>query len=299
MGTDETAAAVEESGAAFVEARSGSPVINGLKGLFIGMANVIPGVSGGTIAAITGIYDDLVSAFGEFFRTGWKRNAAYLAPIVLGVIGGFLLLARFIDAALEQYPEITLLFFTGLIAGSVPYLIKRAGASRFRKRFLIPLVVSFVLLAWMGLAERPAATPPMTDLSVTTVSVVFGSAVVGSIAMVVPGLSGSFLFLLIGVYSTITRMAADLNIPLLLVFVMGTVIGIVIASKLIAWLLRNFHASSYYAIVGLVVGSLFGVWPGLSGGMNTVLGLASLFVGLVISLLLGTDMKERLIRRKS
>ncbi|TVQ24243.1 MAG: DUF368 domain-containing protein [Spirochaetaceae bacterium] len=298
MERDENEVAVEESGVAYVESRSGSPIVNGLKGLFIGMANVIPGVSGGTIAAITGLYDDLVSAFGEFFKTGWKRNTRYLAPVVLGVMAGFLFLARFIDIALSEYPEITLLFFTGLIAGSVPYLIKRAGASTFRVRYLIPLVIAFVLLAWMGLAERPAATPPMTDVSVTTGLIVFGSAVVGSIAMVVPGLSGSFLFLLIGVYSTITRIAAEFNIPLLLVFVAGTAIGIVIASKIISWLLRNFHATSYYAIVGLVIGSLFGVWPGLPGGTGTVMGIVSLLVGLAISLTLGTDMKERLVKRK-
>lgn len=286
------------AGDVLFEARSGSPLVNGLKGVFIGMANVIPGVSGGTIAAITGLYDDLVSAFGEFFRTGWKRNLAYLIPVILGVIAGFLLLAQFIDVALEQYPEVTLLFFTGLIAGSVPYLIKRAGASRFRVRYLVPLIIAFVLLAWMGLVERPAATPPMTDFTTLTALVVFGSAIIGSIAMVVPGLSGSFLFLLMGVYSTITRIAADFNLPLLLVFVAGTVIGIVIASKLIAWLLRRYHATSYYAIVGLVLGSLFGVWPGLSGGTQTILGIASLLAGLIVSLALGTGVKERLLKQK-
>ncbi|MFP4510490.1 MAG: DUF368 domain-containing protein [Spirochaetaceae bacterium] len=262
------------------------------------MANVIPGVSGGTIAAITGLYDDLVSAFGEFFRTGWKRNLAYLSPVVIGVIVGFLLLAQFIDVALELYPEITLLFFTGLIAGSVPYLIKRAGTSDFRVRYLIPLAIAFVLLAWMGLVERPASTPPMTDFSGLTVLVVFGSAMIGSVAMVVPGLSGSFLLLLMGMYSTVTRIAADFNVPLLLVFVAGAVIGIVIASKVIAWFLRRYHAISYYAIVGLVLGSLFGVWPGLSGGAELIRGIASLIGGLVVSLALGTDVKERLLKRK-
>lgn len=286
------------NGDVLIEARSGSPLVNGLKGVFIGMANVIPGVSGGTIAAISGLYDDLVSAFGEFFRTGWKRNLAYLTPVVLGVFAGFLLLAQFIDIALEQYPEITLLFFTGLIAGSVPYLIKRAGASRFRVRYLLPLIIAFVLLAWMGLVERPAATPPMTDFTTVTVLVVFGSAIVASIAMVVPGLSGSFLLLLMGVYSTVTRIAADFNVPLLLVFLSGAVIGIVIASKVIAWLLRRYHATSYYAIVGLVLGSLFGVWPGLSGGTETILGITSLLAGLVVSLALGTDVKERLLKQK-
>ncbi len=269
-------------------------VLNILRGVGIGLANVIPGVSGGTVAAVTGIYDKLVYSFGNFFRAGWRRTLPFLTPIVIGTVGGFIAFAGLVDAALELYEEQTLFFFIGLIAGSVPYLAKQAGASKFRIRHLVPLVLALVLVVWIGAAERPATAEPVTDVSGAAVFIVLAGGAAGSVAMVVPGLSGSFLLLLVGLYSTMTNAVRTLDLPVLAVFFVGMFAGLVIASKAISWLLRNFHASSYYAIVGLVLGSLVGVWPGWSGGPGGVISVVCALVGLGLSLLLGTDIKERI-----
>lgn len=268
--------------------------LNVLRGAGIGLANVIPGVSGGTVAAVTGIYDRLVYCFGNFFAAGWRRTLPYLAPIVLGTVGGFMAFAGIVDAALETYEEQTLFLFMGLIAGSVPYLVRRAGSSEFRVRYLVVLLVAFALVAWMGTADRPPTGNPITDLSGAAFFAVLGGGAVGSVAMVVPGLSGSFLLLVVGLYSTMTNAVRTLNVPVILVFFFGMFTGIVLASKIISWLLRSFPASSYYTIVGLVLGSLAGVWPGWSGGLGGALSVAFSLLGLALSLLLGTDFKERI-----
>lgn len=272
-------------------------IVNVLRGMAIGIANVIPGVSGGTIAAVTGVYDKLVYCFGNFFKGGWRRTSLYLLPIVAGTLGGFFAFAGAVDAALEFFPEQTLFFFIGLIAGSVPYLVNRAGAGGFRARYLVPFIVAFVLIAWMGLADRPPAGEPITELTAVSTIVVLSAGAIGSIAMVVPGLSGSFLLLLIGFYSTMTNAVRTLNAPVLLVFFVGTFTGLIVASKIISWTLRRFHASSYYAIVGLVSGSLIGVWPGWSGGMAGLASILCALVGLALSLSLGTGIKERVRAR--
>ncbi len=273
-------------------------ILNVLRGVGIGIANVIPGVSGGTIAAISGIYDNLVYCFGNFFRGGWWRTLAYLTPIVVGTLAGFIAFAGLVDAALEAYPEQTLFFFIGLIAGSVPFLVKRAGDSRFRLRYVVSLIVALVLVVVMGLAERPPAGEPITEIDAVSALIVVVAGGVGSVAMVVPGLSGSFLLLLFGFYATMTNAARTLNIPVLALFLFGTFAGLVIASKVISWFLQNYHAASYYAIVGLVLGSLVGVWPGWSGGEGSLASVLFGMLGLVLSLALGTDIKERLRARQ-
>ncbi|MFW6368344.1 MAG: DUF368 domain-containing protein [Spirochaetota bacterium] len=274
-------------------------LLNVFRGMGIGIANVIPGVSGGTIAAITGIYDNLVYCLGNFFKAGWRRSLAYLLPIVIGTLGGFFAFAGLVDIALELHAEQTLFFFIGLILGSIPYLIKRAGELEFRARYLIPFVIALGLIVWMGLAERPPAGDPISTIRGINALIVIGGGALGSIAMVVPGLSGSFLLLLVGFYSTMTNAVRTLNAPVLALFFIGTLAGLVIASKVVSWLLRNFHASSYYAIVGLVLGSVVGVWPGWSGGIEGLLSVGAGLIGLCLSLLLGTDVKERIRARQA
>ncbi|TVR54300.1 MAG: DUF368 domain-containing protein, partial [Spirochaetaceae bacterium] len=108
-------------------------LFNALKGITIGMANIIPGVSGGTIAVVTGVYDELVDAFGNFFSSegGWRRNLFFLTPVVIGILIGNVALARLIGYLFEVAPGPTNFGFIGLILGSAPYLVKRAGLRRF------------------------------------------------------------------------------------------------------------------------------------------------------------------------
>ncbi|TVR67060.1 MAG: DUF368 domain-containing protein [Spirochaetaceae bacterium] len=275
-------------------------IINTLKGVAVGVANIIPGVSGGTIAVITGLYDELVDAFGNFFRSegGWRRNILFLAPVVAGILVGNVAFARLIGFFLDAAPEATTFGFIGLILGSTPYLFKRAGTSRFKAQYILLFLLGLGAVIWMGLTPRPEASPPITEITVASGTLVFAAAFVASIAMIIPGVSGSFLLLLIGMYSTLQQGFSTLNIPVILVFVGGTLTGVVLVSKAIAALLRNFHGATYFAIIGLVIGSAITLYPGISSGSMMMLDLAAFLVGAALSLILGTDMKERLLSRR-
>jgi putative membrane protein len=273
-------------------------LINALKGIGIGLANIIPGVSGGTIAVVTGLYDELVDAFGNFFRGegGWKRNLLFLLPVVAGILAGNVAFARLIGFLLESFPEATTFGFIGLILGSAPYLVKRAEIRRLDLRYLLFFGAGMAAVIVMGLSSRPEASPPITEITLSSGALIFGAAFIGSIAMIIPGVSGSFLLLLIGMYSTLRHGFSTLNLPVIVIFVAGSLVGVVLVSKGLSALLRSCHRSTYAVIIGLVIGSAITLYPGISSGPMFLLNLGAFAFGALLSLLLGTDMKERLLK---
>lgn len=230
-----------------------------LKGTLIGAANAVPGVSGGTIAVITGIYDRLLNAVSQF-KTGGegsvKKNILFLLPILLGVGIGLLLFSKVLVWTRSFIPMPTGFLFLGLIVGSFPYLFKIASKNGFRFTNLIPFTLAFVGLLVMVLTDRSPETPPLRSLEGLQYLWFFIAAVVGMGAMVVPGISGSFVLLLLGAYSTFITSIAEVNIPLLGVFGAGSLVGLLLISKALTWLLKTYHDSTYWGILGLVTGSL-------------------------------------------
>ncbi len=275
-------------------------VLNGLKGIGIGMANIIPGVSGGTIAVITGVYDELVDSFGNFFKSegGWRRNLFFLTPVIVGILIGNVALARVIGYLFEVAPGPTNFGFIGLILGSTPYLAKRAGLRELRAWHPLLFAAGLGVVLWMGLAPRPEASPPIVEVDLAAAALIFAAAFVGSIAMIIPGVSGSFLLLLIGMYTTLQNGFSTLNVPIVALFVVGTLTGVVIVSKGIAGLLRRFHGSTYAVVIGLVIGSVVAIFPGFGEGVMVFADLGALAVGVVISLILGTGMKDRILKTR-
>jgi putative membrane protein len=277
------------------------PVINALKGSLIGAANTIPGVSGGTIAVITLLYDDLIAAISGFFKTGWKKNLLFLLPIVIGVVVGIVLFAQVVDYFLENHPMQTAFFFMGLILGSVPFLVKITLKEAFKPIYLVPFVISFGLLIWMSIAGRPPLSEPITQLTLAVAVPIFLTGVISSATMIIPGVSGSFIMLLIGMYSTFIRAAKDLNLPILAVLVPGFIVGIVLVSKVINLLLTRYHGITYWAIIGLVLGSVIAIWPRDDAGAWTVpdsavmivTGIAALVVGFLLAYFLGSERKQK------
>jgi putative membrane protein len=276
------------------------PLVNALKGSLIGVANTIPGVSGGTIAVITGLYDQLIASVSGFFKTGWKKNLAFLLPVVVGIAVGIALFARAVDYFMANFPDQTAFFFMGLILGSIPFLIRVTLRERFRPVYIIPFLVAFGLLVYMGIAGRPPMSEPITTLTLTGAILIFLTGVISSATMIIPGVSGSFVMLLIGMYATFIRAVRDLNLPVLAVLVPGFVVGIVAVSKLINYLLARYHAVTYWAIIGLVLGSVVAIWPKTGEGVWVVpdsavtisTGVGALVVGFLLAFFLGSGKKK-------
>ncbi len=258
-------------------------------GSLIGIANIIPGISGGTIAVVTGIYEPLLGSISGFFTSngGWRTNLRYLTPVAAGILLGALVFAHLIGALLQWFPEQTMFFFVGLILGSVPFLAKTAVGTKPHPLWLAPFFITFAIMIVMATAERPPVGEPLREITTATLALVFGSGVVSSIAMIVPGVSGSFLLLLIGMYSTFIAAIRELNIAMLVVFLTGTGAGIIAMAKLVTYVLSRFPAPSYAAILGLVLGSVVPLWPGIPSLGVAATGTVTAGVGFVAAYRIG------------
>lgn len=230
----------------------------------MGAADVIPGVSGGTIAFLTGIYEELLyslksidmEAFRMLFRFKiaefWKKiNGNFLAVLFAGIITSLLSLAKLMTYLLEHHPIQIWSFFFGLILISSPLVLRDAG------KWTPGTVISFIfgaVIAYVITILSPTETPE--DLWF-----IFLAGALAICAMILPGISGAFILLLIGKYEFMIRALIEFNIPVVLVFVLGCFIGITSFSRLLSWILKHYHNLTVALLAGFMLGSLNKVWP--------------------------------------
>lgn len=245
---------------------------NILKGAVIGVANIVPGVSGGTMAVSMGIYDKLIHCVTHIFKE-FKKSLKFLIPIGIGMALALVGLSFVIEAAFEYFPAQTNLLFIGLILGGLPAITKKVKGNTIRIWHIIPAVVFFGLV--VGLAALGSGNGASADMSFSAVNVIklFGVGVIASATMVIPGVSGSMILMLMGYYqptietiSTFIRALASFDVPVLLqccgVLVpmgIGIVVGIVVIAKLIEIVFEKWPLLAYWAIIGLIIASPFAI----------------------------------------
>lgn len=263
------------------------------RGILMGISDLIPGVSGGTIAFILGIYDRLLEAISGFFSREWKKHLGFLIPLVIGIGVTLLAFSRVIEFLLDNHYEATQFFFMGLILGVIPYIMKQAEVKKnFTKRHIAILVLIGIALASTAFIGTNDDVAPIVDLSVPVFFTLFFSGWLASMAMLLPGISGSFILLLLGVYTTAINALSTFNIPIALAIGAGVIVGFIVSSKAIRYLLEHFTYVTYAAIIGLILGSLFVVFPGFAADTATlVTSLITFTVGLVFTLLFSSPKK--------
>lgn len=277
-----------------------------LKGVMMGVANIIPGVSGGTMAVSMGIYDKMIHA-ATHIVSEFKKSMKLLLPIVLGMAIGIVVLARILEVMFARVPFQTNMLFVGLIVGGVPAITKKVKGKTIRLGHILVCVLFFAVvagLAMMGEREGAAA-----DLSFNLVNIVklFGVGIVASATMVIPGVSGSMMLMLMGYYTPVLNTINDFidnliqfNMPgilegckVLVPFGIGVVVGIVAIAKLVEIIFRKFPEHAYWAIIGLIAASPVAIFlMGDIGTINVVAiltGIVALAVGIFISLKLGEE----------
>lgn len=264
---------------------------NLLRGAVIGIANVIPGVSGGTMAVVLNIYDTLIGSVSRFFRD-WKKNLLFLIPIVLGAGAGILLFSKLVDTLLLQFPTAVNFFFLGLIVGSIPLIAKRAFQGGFRPVHLVPCVLALgLMLALAFFAPASDVGAAVGALDAASFLKLLVSGLIAAVAMLLPGVSGSMMLMIFGVYFTVINAVSTFNIPLLLPVGIGVVLGLLGGAKLIDIFLRRFPQATFWAVLGLILGSLVPVWrqAGFTFTLEGLVAVLLLFVGAGVALLLGSD----------
>lgn len=255
-----------------------------LTGIAIGIANIIPGVSGGTIAFILGIYDKLTDSIGNFFicnREKRKEYLRFLTPLFIGVGGGILIFAKIIEILYKNHPQPTSFFFIGLILASLPIVLKQ-NKGKFDKISIISLVLGiFLVLVLLQFKEPTAINGLRTEFSLSYYFKLFLCGIVGAGAMIIPGISGSMLLLILGEYYNILSFINGIKIMPLIFVGIGIILGIVLCSKLISYLFEHYRNGTIYFILGLILSSILGIWPGFAIE-NALLNIVSLIFGFVI-----------------
>jgi putative membrane protein len=240
-------------------------IVVALKGFAMGAANVIPGVSGGTIALLTGIFNELIDSLNALmsastwkmalkgqFREFWKTiNGTFLLWLAIGVVISVFSLAKLMEYVLAHHPVQTWAFFFGLIVVSVIFML--SDIKGWKPADSAWLLAGIALGAFICLLSPTETTSDLWFI-----------ALCGAIAictMILPGISGSFILVLFGKYEYIMKAVSELNVPVLLVFALGCVLGIIAFSKFLHWLIGKYEKQTLLVLIGFTIGALVKVWP--------------------------------------
>lgn len=239
-----------------------------LKGIVIGIANIIPGVSGGTLAVVLGVYDKLTEAIGNFLLASNKQKLEYikfLAQIAIGTVIGVLLFAKLVEFSVINYPKITAGVFTLLIIPSIPYITKGEDKKNIKNILFFIIGASFAgLFVFADLKYGSKSTVGQLDVNITSgyLLKLFMCGGVAAGAMIVPGISGSMLLLMLGEYYNILGFINKMfeSILPLAVFGAGVGVGLVVIAKIINYLLEKYRSNTLFFITGIIVVSIVQIW---------------------------------------
>ena len=234
------------------------------KGMGMGAADVVPGVSGGTIAFITGIYEELINSIKSIngnavkllfqfkFKEFWQAiNGNFLLALIFGIFLSFLSLAKLIKYFLAEQPILIWSFFFGLIVASAIVIARKI--TEWKLRTIIAMLIG-IGIAYMVTVVTPAETP-------TSYWFLFLSGALAICAMILPGISGAFILLLLGKYEYILNAISSFKLDVVAVVGAGAVIGLLSFSNLLSWLLKKYHNMTIGLLSGFMIGSLNKVWP--------------------------------------
>ena len=250
-----------------------------LKGMVIGVANIMPGVSGSALAVSMGVYDEILGAISQIFAQT-KKSVKTLFPYVAGALAGVLGLSFAIEWMFETWPLQTNLTFIGLILGGLPAVAKKArGEGKSKSGYLI-MIVTFCLAVMMGSMEKTNGTDVALTMNAGQALILVILGVVGAFSMIVPGVSGTMIFMMIGYYRPLiaminkfVRSAATGDIAgviscgqRLLPLGIGLMIGMFLCAKLLLWLFAKYETVTYSAILGLVLSSPMVILSGMAWG---------------------------------
>lgn len=256
-------------------------------GFTMGLADLIPGVSGGTIAFLFGIYDELLYTIrllsGHVPRLIFKGRFkeaynivpfGFLIPLAIGILGAIFGLVQIVEYLLENHAVYVWSAFFGLVLGSAVVVSRRVSEWNVRRNLLLLLgfIVTYLVL---GLPVFNTAATPL---------VLFGTGAIASIAMILPGISGSLIMVMLGQYENVISAVAERNVVQLVYFAIGAILGLAVFARLLTWLLKNYHAAVIAFLIGVMLGSLRRIWPwqaeesyGISANILPELNIALLF----------------------
>lgn len=269
-----------------------------IKGFLFGIANIIPGVSGGTLALTMGVYEDLIESISHFFKDV-KKSLKFLCVFGLGAVLSILLMSKVISLSLDKFPFPTTLFFVGLIIGGIPLLTRKVRKNKVKPFNILLFLITFGIVIGMAFMQEGNNVVSLTNVTPWMMFLLFIVGMVAAATMVIPGVSGSFVLMLLGFYKPVVNTVSQLtdfsmlghNLLVLIPFGIGVLLGIVLIAKLIEFLFNKYELSTYYAILGFLIASIFTLCATLFGvdfsNLEVVVGVVLFAVAAVIGYKLG------------
>jgi putative membrane protein len=249
------------------------------KGMVIGVANIIPGVSGGTLAVVLGIYDRLIEAISNFFSRSGKRKeyALFLATVFAGAGSAVVLLANLMTYLLEFHYQVTVFAFMGLIAGGIPAIWRAHSDMKINVPRLAAFLIGAALVilpTFLDVEARKtgmASNGGVAEFGLAVLMTLLFAGFMAGGGMIVPGISGSFILVLMGQYGVIMSAIKGMMVVPLMFVGAGAATGVLVFSKIIEGALKKMPSGTYYFILGLVMASLWVIFPGKPSNMQTAL----------------------------
>ena len=239
-----------------------------MKGIFMGIADAIPGVSGGTIALLLGIYEELIttisnikiSLFKILTKDGlsvfWKKgNLGFLFPLLIGIIASLIVFVNIAQYFLDSFPLLVWSFFTGLIIATSYVIFKKIENFKL-KEFILVIIASMSIILFSKISNNEGLSS--TDFSMIYI---FVCGLLASSAMILPGISGSLVLVILGVYEYMIESLINYNFYIISTFVIGAIIGLLLLSKILNKLFLRHKNSTFSIMLGLVIGSVVNIWP--------------------------------------
>ncbi len=278
---------------------------NLLKGIVMGIANIIPGVSGGTMAVSMGIYDRMIHCVTHLFKE-FKESMKFLIPIFLGIGIALVGLSFIIEPAFAYFPLQTNCLFIGLIVGGLPAVWQKVKGKGIKISYIVPFVLFFAVVVGMAAIGEKEGTAADLSFSVWSVIKLFAVGIIASATMVIPGVSGSMMMLLMGYYNPIvaaiknfvTALAAfDMagileGCGILVPMGLGIVVGIFAIAKVIEIIFEKFPIQAFWAIIGLIVASPIAIFLLGDVGAITVIGILTSIVTFAVGFLVAVKLGD-------
>lgn len=298
----------------------GDFIKNAVCGAVIGIANIIPGVSGGTMAVILNIYDKLIEAVTGL-KKNFKKSLIFILPVGIGAVIGIFAFSKLLEILLAEFPLPTFFFFMGLIIGSVPLVYHKAMETKFKPASVISFLVFFgimIALAFVN-TEGVKESEAVLQMSVVNWFYLFFGSVLAAMCMIIPGVSGSMILMIIGLYPTVLISISHLtkepldSIMKLIPVGLGVLVGIIGGAKLIDLCIKKFPQATFFGIIGLMIGSLLSLYNNsgmgslISGQSESAGGIAVQItaavivfaLGFAVSALFGSEkFKEKISKKK-
>ena len=276
-----------------------------IKGFIMGIANIIPGVSGGTLAIILGIYEDFIGALSHFFKN-FKKNLIFILPVGLGMLAAIATMSNVIDYSLHKFTLATVMFFVGLVLGGIPLLLNKVKGKKDSKVFadIIAFIITFSIVIFMAVAKLIFSTDfsiSFAHLSIVSLILIFLVGILAAGTMVIPGVSGSLVLMLIGYYEPVIKTIKSLvhfdnvahNGLIILIFGLGIIVGIVGIARLFEYLFKKHETVTYYGVLGFIFASVIAIPISTFTSISVTFKVLELVIGLVF-LLIGTVIAYKL-----